>query len=591
MKRQHCGGRVATTVRVVAGGFYVLSFVVWAQASAPPPVLVTLAVDSQTRLWTAKVNGQDALTGNDFKTKPAPVLRHGVQFEADEERTSLTVGLATNDVVVSVEGFPDWTVTVPATNRCAFRINEAQRLVDLTTPAGNTTNVVLRFPDGGRALMWPVSFARYDVMDDTSYYLSGQGHVEAEEADGVKKLLSPQGYPMVGGPLTEKVDNFNRRRLRRIIPPVAVSISGMLRQQLGIATESGTFALPENRSAVLEFENGALVSFTHDAINGWLRWHVQKGYVHFHIPEIRCWRAMALTDQRGEIQWSADSHAVDLHNDTPRHIHPPNRFVIAALSHSMTGSVGPGSILQYLQFEECTTFSAAGVGDEVELRNIRTGETTRVLKTNVLVQHGRPPGGVLGTADTHVATGAKGTVIVRSEGVSTSVSSGREHTITGQNGRELTIDVHNDGTIMITSTTGDHTLALETLPGWTFTVREGDTIIIQPTGRADIHTLWAHEGNRQPVDAVSTDGFIPRMPGGTAMTFINADTTSTVEGGDGQLVFFEGGGVSQGGARPFGAAEVVPPSMDARGTPQPFGRLINDIDPARILQPPASVVR
>jgi hypothetical protein len=554
------------------------------------PVLVEVKLDRPTRRWMTTVGGQPALRAADLATSRSAVVREAVSFQTDEEQRFLTVGPSTNLLQVSVAGFPDWTVTIPSGDQCAFRVNESQRLIDLMTPKDNTTNLVIRFPDGGRARMWSASYARYDVMDDTSYYFSGQGYVEAEEADGVQKLLSPRGYPMVGGPLIESVDDRNRRRWRRIIPPVALSLSGELRQRLGIATESGTVTLSENQTTVLELENGALVALTHDASNGWLRWHVQKGYVHFHIPEIRCWRGMGLTDQQGEIQWSGDAHAVDLHNATSREVHPPARIVIAALSHSMTGSVGPGSVLQYLQLEECTAFSAASQGEEVHLTNTRTGESQQVRRSNVLVQHSRPGGGVFGSADTTVIVGE--TTVVRGTGASTSVSNGETRTLVSQNGREMTVSQGPDGTIRLTAVFGDHTIKTAALGDWTFTVREGDTLVFPPGGRRDILVVFTGERNNNTVDVFSPDGFAPRMPPDTGMTFVMGDSTSTVEAGDRRLVFFEQGGV--GTEVPFGMAEVPPPSMDGRGTPQPFGRLTDAFDPniwTRLAQPPASVVR
>ncbi len=555
------------------------------------PLALKFSVATGNGLWNVSVDGKTAVLESDFSVKPAPMEKEGVRFETTEEKTFLTIGPSQTPMVILVEGFPDWSVTVPTNNRCSFRINRSQRLIDLTTPMGNKTNVTVNFPDGGRAEMWPVSFARYDVMDDTSYYFSGQGRVEATAADGVKKLLSPMGYPMVGGPLSERTDEKERKRLLRIIPPVAFSISGEIRQRLAISTDSGTITLSENQSAVLEMQNGALVSFTHDAPNGLLRWHVRKGYVHFNIPEIRCWRAMALTDQQGTIQWA--DHAVDVHNQTDMATHPPNRFVIAALSHSMTGSVGPGNILQYVQLEECIRFSAGGIGEEVALQNTRTGEVTPLADANILVQQGTSGGGVIGTPDTFVTQGAGGTIIVQSGGKGTSLTPGSERTVVGPNGQDLLIAVSPEGTVRITALTGDQTFGVGPLGDWTFTVREGDTFIFEPTGRRDVFVVRAGEGNEQPLEVFSPEGFRPSLPGDTSLTFVTGDSQTTVERGDQVLVFYDRGeGV---GELPFGVAEVSPHSMDGRGTPQPFGRLVDQSDPTQlipptIIQPAASVV-
>lgn len=561
-----------------------------------PPLPVKLTLDGLSRLWVAEINGVAALKPADFAVSHAPVKRAEVEFATDLERLFLTVGPSPRPLLISVEGFPDWTLLVPTNNRCAFRINPTQRLVDLTAPSENTTNISISFPDGGKAELGRVSFARYDVMDDTSYYFSGQGKVEAQEADGVKKLLSPLGYPMMGGPLNEYKDDKGRRRLRRIIPPVAFSISGELRQQLAIATSSGTITLPANRSAVLEMENGALVSFTHDASDGWLHWQVQKGYVHFHIPEIRCWRAMALTDQRGSIQWSGEASAVDMNNTTSREVHPPNRFVIASLSHSMTGAVGPGNLLQYMQFEECRRFSVAGVGDEVYLRDNASGEVSKVPPSSLMVQHSLPTGGVAGTPDTIVTTTVNGTVIVRTSGRNVALQPGTEQTVTSPNGQQLFIQVGGDGTVRITATTGDHTFGTGPLGDWTFTVKEGDTFVFSPTGRRDVFIVGSGPDNSQPMEVFSPEGFRPILPGDSSLTFVTGDTQTSVEPRDGLMVFYERGGVT--GEVPFGTAPVSPPSMDARGTPQPFGRLVEFSDPTQLLPPgtripvpPASVVK
>jgi len=559
----------------------------------PPPLAVKLGLDPQTRLWTAMVDGREAVNGGDFRSKAAPVVREGVKFETDEDRRFLIVGPAPAPMEITVAGFPDWVVAVPASNVCAVRINESQRLVDLATPKENTTNLTVRFPDGGRAEVWPVSFARYDLMDDASYYFSGQGRVEATEADGVKKLLSPQGYPMTGGPLTEYQDDKGRRRLRRIIPPMALSISGEIGQKVAISTESGVVTLLPNQSTVIETENGELVSLLHDAADGWLRFRVQKGYFHFHIPEIRCWRGQGITDQQGAIQWGGDAHAVDLRNTTDQAVHPPNRFVIAALSHSKTGSVGSGSTLQYIQYDECNRFSVHGIGQEVALHDTRSGAVTPLGNAPILVQIGRPTGGVVGVPDTLISQGAGGTIIVRSGGTSVGVTPGGERTIAGPNGQDLQVSVGRDGTVRITALNGDHTFGASPLGDWTFTVGEGDTFIFQPTDRRDIFVVSAGEGNSRPLEVFSPEGFRPQLPGDTSLTFITADTGTTVERRGGLLVFYEQGeGV---GELPFGVAEVSPPSMDARGTPQPFGRLISHGDPTQLIPPtipvpPASVV-
>ncbi len=560
----------------------------------PPPLALRVGMDSVTRLWIVHVDEKEAVRKTDFKQSPAPVSREGVQFKTDDERSFLTIGPAKQVLEIQINGFPEWVISVPTNNQIAIKINEVQRLIDLTTPKENSTNLTVRFPDGGQAEMWPTSFARYDVMDDTSYYFSGQGKVEATEADGVKKLLSPLGYPMMGGPLTEYTDDKGRRRWRRIIPPVAFGISGEIRRKLAIATDSGTITLEAGKSAVLEMDNGALVSFLHDPANGWLKWHVQKGYVHFHIPEIRCWRAMALTDQDGAIQWNPDAHAVDVHNSTAMETHPPNRFVIAALSHSMTGAVGPRNILQYLQLEECHKFYAGGIGDEVYLRDSKTGGITPLPDQNILVQQSPATGGVLAVVDTQITPGANGSVIVRSRGKGVAVQPGSDRTIVNENGQELTINVAPDGTVSLKAVGGDHTFGAGPLGDWTFTVKEGDTLIIQPTGRRDIFVVKAGAENSNPLQVFSPEGFRPDMASESSLTFITGDSTTTVEKGDKVLVFYDKGG-GGGGEVPFGVASLSPPSMDARGTPQPFGRLVDQSDPTQLLPPtvvipPASVV-
>ena len=565
----------------------------------PPPVPVHLTLDPVTRLWKVQVDGKQALAGNEFKQSPAAVSREGVRFETDEERLFLKIGPAAGrGMEIKVDGFPDWVVAVPTNNQCAFRVNEVQRLVDLTSPKENSTNLTVRFPDGGVAEMGSASFARYDVMDDTSYYFSGQGKVDATEADGVKKRLSPLGYPMMGGPLTEYTDDKGRRRWRRIIPPVAFGISGEIRRKISIATDSATITLEAGKSAVLEMQNGAVVSFTHDPANGWLRWHVQKGYAHFHIPEVRCWRAMALTDQDGAIQWNPDAHAVDVHNSTSMDIHPPNRFVVAALSHSMTGAVGPRNILQYLQLEECRKFSVGGIGNEVYVYDTDKNITTPIANVNMLVQLPQPNGGVPGTPDTQVTSGANGTKIIRTRGVSVAVAPGTDRTLTTPDGQVLSISVSPEGEITMTALTGDHTFGMGALGDWTFTVKEGDTFILKPSSRRDLFIVQADRDNTFPIDVLSPDGHRPELPSDSSLTFVTGDSQTTVERGDQLLVFFDNGEGS--GSLPFGMAEVSPPNMDARGTPQPFGRLVDYNDPTQVVPPgvippvivvpPASVV-
>jgi hypothetical protein len=268
--------------------------------------------------------------------------------------------------------------------------------------------------------------------------------------------------------------------------------------------------------------------------------------------------------------------------------------VIAALSHSKTGSVGSGSTLQYIQYDECNRFSAHGIGEEVALHDTRTGTTTPLGDAPILVQQGRPTGGVVGVPDTLFTVGAGGTIIVRSGGTSTGVPMGTERTIAGPNGQDLQVSVGRDGTVRITALTGDHTFGAAPLGDWTFTVNEGDTFVFQPTNRRDIFVVSAGEGNSQPLQVFSPEGFSPRLPGDSSLTFITADTGTTVERRGGLLVFYDPG---EGGEAdlPFGVASVSPPSMDARGTPQPFGRLIGHGDPTQLIPPtipvpPASVV-
>lgn len=501
----------------------------------------------------------------------------------------LRIRSVSHEVVVEATGFGGWGGKVGLGSSCLVSPDFTRQIMDLTTPAANTNAVVLRFHDGGKASMGGGSTLRYDEFKDRSYYVSGNGKVDAENADGQTMQLMSFVPPMTGGPLVEETGADGVKRTRRLSPLVMARGAGELLEkiQIGMAQLQWEFEREGQKTVTLTNGTTAVIYMSPDRTA--LRWRVTKGYVRFGMEQIRCWQAQILTDQKADFQWDNTTLMVDTHNNSDADVFPANRDILCTISQSTTASTGPGGTFQYALLDDCDKFVASGYGGEVEIYNTRTHRAFELASGTIQFRYGTPI-----TSDTggrkpeiKLSWNDGSPLTVGSAAGTMNVDPGSKETLTVSGQGELGINYSGSGVVGIDSRAGEFTLLPKILQDWTFDVGVNDSVVFTLDTQKGVFTVHSVVSNNNPVNVGSPDGFNPVLYPDSTLTFVLAPTGLTLGRTDGTVVFYESAGSTQ---TPYATSPTAPTAPPGGTLPPAFGTPTTGIDSTqlRVVQSPVS---
>ncbi len=496
----------------------------------------------------------------------------------------LRVSGVTHEVVMEATGFMGWGSKVDLGATCLINPDFTRQILDLTTLAANTNAVVLRFHDGGKASMGGGSTLRYDEFKDRSYYVSGNGKVDAENADGQAMQLSSFVPPMTGGPLVEETGADGVKRTKRLSPIVMARGAGELLEKIQIGMAQFQFEFEREGQKTVSLTNGTEAVIYMSPDRAALRWKVTKGYVKFGMEQIRCWQAQILSDQKVDFQWDSTTLMVDTHNNSDPDVFAPNSDVLCTLSRSITSSTGPGGTFQYALLDDCDKFVASGYGSDVHIYNTRTGRGFELADGTVQFRNGSPltagGGGQKPQIKLSWQDGSPLTVSGPSGG--TSVAPGGKQTLTIEGHGDLGISYSGSGVVGIEALQGEYTLLPKILQDWTFDVGVNDSVTFTLDTQKGVFMVHSKVGNNNPVSVGSPDGFNPVLYPDSTLTFVLAPTGMTLGRTDGTIVFYEAAGGVQGS---FGQGPMAPPVPTGGTLPVAFGTPTTTIDPTLLNEP------
>lgn len=554
------------------------------EAPASPRTQITLAPAPQDGLAVTLGGKKFVLPGEmSLLDKAAREAGIGLALRTPTPPWELRVSSEKHEAVVEAAGFPGWGSKVDLGATCLIHADFIRQIIDLTTPAGNTNAVVLRFHDGGKASMGNGSTLRYDEFKDRSYYVAGNGKVTAENADGQTMQLLSFVPPMTGGPLVEETGADGVKRTRRLSPIVMARGAGELLEKIQVGLEKFQFEFEREGQKTVTLTNGTTAVIYMSPDRTALRWRVTKGYVKFGMEQIRCWQAQILTDQKADFQWDSTNLMVDTHNGSDADIFPANRDILCTLSRSITASTGPGGTFQYALLDDCDKFIASGYGGQVHMHNLRTGsgfdlpEGTVQFRNGALVTSGA--GGQ--KPEVKMAWQDGSPLQISSSQGSVSVDPGGKQTLTIQGHGELGINYSGSGVVGVESQQGEYVLLPKILQDWRFEVGANDTVTFTLDTQKGVFTVHSQVGNNNPVNVGSPDGFNPVLYPDSTLTFVLGPTGLTLGRTDGTIVFYEAAGSAQGS---FGQGPMPTPTPTGTSLPVAFGGTTTTIDPTRLQQ-------
>jgi hypothetical protein len=496
----------------------------------------------------------------------------------------LRVTSVTHEVILEAAGFAGWGGKVGLGASCLIHPDFSRQIIDLTTVAANTNAVVLRFHDGGKASMGGGSTLRYDEFKDRSYYVSANGKVDAENADGQAMQLFSFVPPMTGGPLVEETGADGVKRTRRLSPLVMARGAGDLLEKIQVGIAQLQFEFEHDGTKTVTLTNGTTAVIYMSPDRTALRWRVTKGYVRFGMEQIRCWQAQILTDQKADFQWDNTTLNVDTHNNSDADIFPANRDILCTVSRSITASSGPGGTFQYALLDDCDKFVASGYGGDVHIYNTRIGRGFELADGTLQFRNGSPvTSGAGGQKPEIKLSWQDGSPLsVGSSQGTISVDPGGKETLTIDGHGSLGINYSGSGVVGISSQEGEYVLLPKILQDWTFEVGVNDSVVFTLDSQKGIFTVHSNLGNNHPVSVGSPDGFNPVLFPDSTLTFVLAPTGLTLGRTDGTIVFYEAAGSNQGS---FGQGPL-PPTIPTGGTlPVAFGTPTTGIDPTLLNGP------
>jgi hypothetical protein len=492
--------------------------------------------------------------------------------------------------------------TIPVGEEVVIQIDARAGRVELDAPPGNAGAVQFRLPDGAWAELGPGTRARFEQLDDKSYYLCGSANVKATNVDGKGFLLSAETPPMTGGPLLEQSGTTAAPELTRLTPLVPVVISGHLPSQLSIEVAGRAVSLAGGAPEKVTLANGSTVNFTLNEQTRMLTWEVERGYFEFQVDGIEGWKAAGLSGQSASQQWDLASRSIALQNLTTSDGPAAFSQVQVVVPGQQTAQVAQGATFQMAQLTGARTFATMATGGAVTMRDRGTGQEFALATQNVVFVDGRPDLGDLAPpprASRVIVSGGQAGISLAGEFGSPVIPPGAVKTLELSDGTKLEARCEERGKITVKAVEGRVSLATELDQRVAVTLKDGNAIVITVDDRQGTVTFSATPGNEAKGAAYQIESLpgsrsdagnspvVELLPNKPLTIALERSAFSSVN--EPTRVFYEAAGAGNDSA---GLAPVGGPIITAR---QPGGAGLTapaeHLDASRIAQPPISTLR
>ncbi|MBU6401291.1 MAG: hypothetical protein KGS61_13330, partial [Verrucomicrobia bacterium] len=465
-----------------------------------PRVAVSLGTNSAGGL-TVTVDRQISVTWQRLHDQ-GPQILSGIELAAGPTAATLVLRGLKSEAIIEADRLGDWAAKVPRGDQATWHIDLARRLIDLTTPVENPEPVTLRFGDGGRAEVNAGSVSRFDRLEDGAYIFSGRGNVYAIDNAGLATALTSDRPPLTGGPLLENARLGGTAKQSRPSALTTVTVTGELGATLTVQAGDQVAHLNPGSRQTLELQNGAVLELRQNPVTQTLDWRADKGYFRFQIAGMNCWHPLGLAGQTAALQWNAVARMGDVRNLSP------DRELLVDLAIRYFAEVGPKTILQYTQFEDCTTFSVSATGGQARLFNAESGREYSVDLNNFLVKNGVPETDASGVAQ--LASKPRKTIVLSGESGSqfqvqgslgtTVVAPNSQKTLQGSGSSQVQINYDSGGRLSVEAVAGDYMILLPTTAGnLAVGLNQGDTISLSGNPNGGQITFQTASGNLSPV--------------------------------------------------------------------------------------------
>ncbi len=549
--------------------------------TGPVPLAVTLTAKSGGAI-AAQVNQEPAITPQLLQEHAGVVSSHGITFRFDAPPTGLIVSSRATPVRISVEGFFGWTATAPPDCQVGLVLPDGAKTIRLHTAKAQSASVALGFADGGRAQVGEDSRVCYELFDDQSYLLTGQGRVTATSAEGRLMTLGPAFPPLTGGPLALSTDPTRGTHFQRRSPTAVVKIAGSADGDLTMLVGNKTFTLTGPQRERIPLDNGAVLSVARQPVTDELRWTVQRGDFHFAIDGLPGWTALGLTGQAGAILWDLKNQAVDLKNLSH------DQTVLVRLPNRTYAALAPEATLQYKHLG-FGLFATAAAHGQVALVDPETGQAADLEAGNLQSPSSSPfaTENIPPRQTVSLEWSLSQTLEVHSSFGEFQVRPGDDTVLRGPSGNQLQVQCINGQEVFIKAVAGDYLVYPEHQGSLAVELTEGNGLQLAPKRNAGSVKATAPLGNAHPLQFTVAGQPVSALYPNESVTFLGP-SLFTPEWRSPPVVYW---GEGNSPDRPLALEDPSPSLPETTDPAWAFGLYQNQLYEDRIPQPPVSVVR
>ncbi len=364
----------------------------------------------------------------DGKETPIILSNEAGYLQLLNRNTTLLIHSEKKNIAVLSQHVPNCRAKVKSGETAAVGFHTSG-MMDIMT-AEISKPVIVAFPeDGGGAIVYADSHARFEILDDHSYYFSVNGLVMKLDDEGNPSENLESSMPaLTGGPLRDD-------KKGRLSPEIVVEFYGSLNAnfprpedpdgqpydlQLSLhglnseTMESKDVYLIDFEPKIVVMANGSEIEFLLNQETETISWEILKGYFSFKHGDTPCWRAVSITDQKAELQWGSNGEErIDLRNQTEYSVFKANQIIwVETHPGLLFAGVEPNTWLQTEypgpEVGFCDLVRTYAVGNNVHFFNRKTGRKHTITDAGVAFE-----GGVSlnqGDSDTPVRPKAKAKV-------------------------------------------------------------------------------------------------------------------------------------------------------------------------------------
>jgi hypothetical protein len=524
------------------------------------------------------------------KDKQSKIVQ-GITIKVDESGKGVALTSGAEELLVTAEGYTGWQAVVPTGNEISIAGSTNAGMMNFITSSNNNGKVTMTFSDGGKAQLDAGSYARFDLLNDQTYYLSGRGKIHVVDADGQEKDLNQYLLPLTGGPLKRYTDRKGAVRWNRMSPLTEVSISGPPGGELEIVVGEKKIILPQKAQQHVELANGTTLDLVQNANSSYLDWKISKGCARFWVGSVECWSAAGMAGQEASMIWDAGSASVDITSYTPSNSFRASQDILVTIARNIACSIPPGVGFQYMNVNNCNTFTGAAENGEIDIYNPTLKQVTTLTSANKAFKNGMMVNdNNINPAQNNmqVSWDSKGNLNIRGSSGDFQVAPNSTKLLEGEGSSSVAVNYDSSGQISFTPSAGSY--------GIDFDPAQNMTMEVQPQNRIDVKfdrstgflMVQANANNDSVIHLRTGDGQRPQISPGGVLAFIVGREGSTVSRNQGTMIFYESGGAAE--VSTFGVSPVLG-TLNSPNRGLVPGQPTPQYDISRIVQVPASVLK